>query len=210
VADINVKIPVLDNAVELVKDFIQKVISPSLEEVGGLLADQIRSFRFKNQVKIVLEAEAYLNAKGIKTKKASLKVLAPLLEDCSLEENEILQKKWVALLVNTTREGSPIDNPIYSYILSQLSPEDAKILETIFDLTTKTFKQNESSITVHVSGSSVQIKFSQKEYSNSVISIDNLIRLRLIKETRYSEDNSPLTLTNLGISFLNYCKLDPS
>jgi hypothetical protein len=131
----------------------------------------------------------------------------PLLEGCSFEEDEELQKRWIALLVNTTQEGSKIDNPLYSYLLSQLSARDAKILDDIYNTTTQTFKNNGSSITTHFSGSSVKMIFSREDYSDSLISIDNLIRLRLVKETQLSMDNSPLTLTSLGFTFLNYCKL---
>jgi hypothetical protein len=130
-AELTIKVPGLDQLAEIAKDFVQKAISPALEEVGGLFADQVRLYRFTRQVDIVLKAEAYLKKKNIKTKKVSLKVLAPLLEDCSLEEDEKLQERWAALLANTVSEGSTLDSTLYSHILSQLTRADAEVFELL-------------------------------------------------------------------------------
>ena len=108
-----VKVPALDSLAEAAKEFIQKVITPPLEEVGLILSDSIKLWRFKNQVNIVTKAEAYLKEKGIKTKKISLKILAPLLEGAAMEEEESLQDKWAALLANTVSENSQINTNLF-------------------------------------------------------------------------------------------------
>jgi len=51
--------PGFDLLAEAAKDFVQKVITPPLEEVGGILADKLKSYRFKNQVEILTKAEKY-------------------------------------------------------------------------------------------------------------------------------------------------------
>jgi hypothetical protein len=72
---VEIKIPAIDNVTEAAKDFLQKVITPPLEELGLLFSDQVKLWRFKNQVTILAKAENHLKAKGLKTRNVSLKVL---------------------------------------------------------------------------------------------------------------------------------------
>jgi len=46
----------VEKGLELAKDFLEKLIVPTVEETGLLLKDQIASWRFKNQVKILNKA----------------------------------------------------------------------------------------------------------------------------------------------------------
>src|SRR5690606_19637241 len=84
-------------ATELVKQskgLLSSLFGPSIDEFGGILSDNIKLRRLKNQVKIFKKAEEYLRKNNIDPKSVNLKVLAPLIEYSSLEENEILQNKW--------------------------------------------------------------------------------------------------------------------
>jgi len=120
-------------------DFLGKVVNPPLEELGGLLADKIKFWRFKNQVNIVLQAKRFFEQKGVQPRKIPLKTLAPLLEHSSWEEDPDMQSKWASLLANAA-------NPSYSYdihlayveILNQLSPLEAKLLDLLFNEYEKT------------------------------------------------------------------------
>jgi hypothetical protein len=47
-----INIQPLDKIAEAAKDFLQKVITPPLEELGLLAADRIKLWRFKNQIEI--------------------------------------------------------------------------------------------------------------------------------------------------------------
>ena len=201
--DINIRIHAVDQLIDLGKGILEKVILPPFEEVGLLLADQIKLFRLKNQVDILDKADKYLKQKNIKTKRVSTKVIATYLEDCSLEEDETLKDKWAALLVNTVKEESQIDNVLYSYILNQLSPKDANILETIFSAVIMESNNGPAKVLVHTHKMFFTSSITRK-ISGSDISIDNLIRLRLLKES----GNHPepfVVLTNLGFSFVINC-----
>jgi len=202
-SDITIKLPGFDQLAEAAKDLIQKVIVPPLEEVGSLFADQIKLFRFKNQVGIILKAEEYLRKKNIKTKKVSLKVLAPFLEDCSLEEDEDLKEKWAALLVNIVKEDSPIDNSLYSIILSQLSPKDARVFEYIFQLSTR--KGSPSITSIEKLKTIITRDQLEQMHPNVNLSVDNLIRLGLLKNQAISDTD--VMITDLGISFVINCML---
>ena len=92
------KIQPLETLAQAAKEFLQKVVTPPLEELGLLFADSVKLWRFKNQVSILSKAENYLKEKEIKTRKVSLKIMVPLLEECSLEEDENLQDKWLFVI----------------------------------------------------------------------------------------------------------------
>lgn len=204
-----VKIPAIDNITEAAKDFLQKVITPPLEEVGLLFADQVKLWRFKNQVTILTKAENHLKAKGLKSRKVSLKVLTPMLEYGSMEEDESLQDKWAALMANTVKEGSSINTTLFSNLLSQLSKTDADVLIKVHHFSTNTMKggdtkngiKREYSITILQ-----KVMFKQSDISRMCqcdqITIDNLIRLRLLKEANSSSDEPLLIFTDLGFSFV--------
>jgi hypothetical protein len=201
------EIKALEILAETAKDFVQKVITPPLEEVGGLLADNIKVWRFKNQVNILAKAEAHLKSKNIKTKKVSLKILAPMLEQCSIEEDEGLQNRWAALIANTVSEGSNIETTLFSHILSQLSVDDVRLLDIIYNASSKSHKTEQFSIAFK-ENTIFSAENLQAYLKNNLITIDNLIRLRLIKEYNYYPQvgNEKIALTDLGFQFVIACK----
>lgn len=194
--DINIK--AFEITAQAAKDFLQKVVTPPLEEIGGLLADQIKIFRLKNQVQILKKAEDYMNQNGLKTRKVNLKVLVPMLENSSLEEDESLQDKWASLFVNTVRDDSHINTTLFSHILSQMTRNDANLFNEIFEYCTQTTVNGNKRIT---------IKFADTAYfmksKDSAFIIDNLLRLRLIKEKpMVGRLPERYYVTELGLSFM--------
>jgi hypothetical protein len=193
----------LETAVEAAKEFIQKVITPPLEEAGGILADSVRSYRFKNQVNIALKAEKILKDRGVKTKKVSLKALAPLLEECSLEEDENLQSKWAALLANTVAEDSTIHTIIFTSILKEMNTTDAEIFQVIFDHCTILAETGKSKVVLNGKAIVPQAFTSVEDVD---IVFDNLKRLRLIREiSTHGSSKVPVVVSELGIKFIVAC-----
>ncbi|EQB90583.1 Abi-alpha family protein [Elizabethkingia anophelis] len=129
----DLKSSTIDKGLEIAKNFVDKLIMPSVEETGLLVKDQITMWRFKNQIKMLNKAMGYCEKNNINPKKITLKVLAPLLEYSSLEENEEIQDKWAILLSNLIDSLQNIENHIFPYILSQLSKEEFFPLEEIYN-----------------------------------------------------------------------------
>jgi len=202
-AELEIKVHAVDQLIDLGKGVIEKVILPPFEEVGLLLADRMKLFRLRNQVDILVRADKFLKQKNIKTKKVSTKVMASLLEDCSLEEDEPMKERWAALLVNTVRDDGNIENPLFSSILSQLSAMDAQIMDIIFRDSVSQSGSGLSKSWMHTH----KMFFTSeiiKQFSSGTLSIDNLLRLRLLKEQGNNE--TPIvSLTNLGFSFVISC-----
>lgn len=129
--NLNIQSTTIEKGLDLAKDFLGKLISPTIEEIGLLAADQIKYIRFKNQVKILLKARTYVNEKNINIKEVPIKILVPLLEMASLEENEDLQDKYAAMLTNMIDSESNLQNQIFPYILSQISIEEFEALKQL-------------------------------------------------------------------------------
>lgn len=128
VDNLNIPKQIIDKSEALLK----ALFGQSLEEFGGLISDNVRLRRFKNQIKIFEKAKKILADKNIDSAKVSLKVLAPLLEYCSLEENLSLQNKWahlVAFVLSSDDEEFLQAN--FIKILNLLHPAEAKILDNL-------------------------------------------------------------------------------
>jgi hypothetical protein len=128
--NLNIPKQVLDKSEALLKT----LFAESFDELGGMIADQVRLRRFKNQIKIFSKAQSILKSKGIDPKKVSLKVLAPLIEFSSYEEEETLQEKWSYLTSHILEDNSDIvfqQNCIT--VLNRISTEEVILLEKLFD-----------------------------------------------------------------------------
>lgn len=113
---------------------IKALFGPSIKEMAGTLGDSFRFRRFKNQVKILEKAEKYLEKKKMSPKKLDLKVLVPLLEYTSLEENPSLQETWAKLISNlvTVKSNSIIKKRAVE-AMSKLSNEDILIMNILYE-----------------------------------------------------------------------------
>lgn len=118
-----------DNAELLLKKLFGSVV----EEMGGIMGDAIRSRRFKNQVNIFSKAQELLKSKGLEPKQINLKLLVPLIEYSSLEEDETIQNKWANMIANiATNANEDSFNKKCISILSELSIIEVAILDQLY------------------------------------------------------------------------------
>jgi hypothetical protein len=203
----NINIQPLDKIAEAAKEFLQKVVTPPLEEIGLLVSDRIKLWRFKNQVDILTKAESILKQKGVKTRKVSLKIMTPLLEECAAEEDPTLQIKWSNLIANTVSEGSTLDSTIYSHILGQLTKNDAELFEVLYRVSTTTHKAEKYTVVVK-ENRTINIGGIRETRQNFDLQLDNLLRLRLVKEINTQSVNTDfVSLTDLGFRFMTAINL---
>lgn len=123
---------VVEKSIDVAKGFVDKLITPSIEELGLLAKDQISLWRFKNQVRILNRAKAICEKNNISVKAIPPKLLCPYLEYASLEDDPDLQDTWATLLVNMVDSEQNIQNHVFPYILSQLSKDEFRLLESVF------------------------------------------------------------------------------
>jgi len=205
--------------------FLEKIVNPPLKELGGLLSDKVKFWRFKNQINIILQAENFLKEKNIKPKKIPLKILYPLLQYSSWEEDKYMKRKWASLLANATNSKYSNDiNLNYVEILNQITPLEAKILDYLYgaynsirdiDLRRgdKITPPRHTSFHKQLAGNCLKIP--EEEFN---IFIDNLYRLNLIQPVEYTKDKGliirirrdqeKLRLTSLGYDFVKKCRIE--
>lgn len=128
-AKIDISSATVEKGLDVAKEFLQKLIGPSLEEAGLLLKESIALWRFKNQVNILEKANEICERKGIRPSPISLKLLCPLMDAASLEADPDMQSKWAALLSNMVDSEKNIQNHVFPYILGQLSLPEFALLE---------------------------------------------------------------------------------
>lgn len=168
----------IEEAAELAKEFLGKVANPALEETGGLMADTVKFWRFKNQVNLLLKAKAFLESKGLDPKMILPKTLAPLLEAGSLETDPAMQDMWANLLASYARGDLTIQS--YPSLLKELSPMEARLLADLHSTRVKGNLTGRDLLTHGAPKHEICDAFgiSDKDYD---VMIDNLIRLNLIQ-----------------------------
>lgn len=131
IADLNIPKQLLDKSEKL----LVSLFGQSVQDVGGIISDQVRLRRFKNQVTILEKADEYVKKKGINPKNINLKVLAPMVEFSSLEEDSNLQDRWSHLISNTlTKESSVRLERKCVLILSNISIDEAIFFDNLFSI----------------------------------------------------------------------------
>lgn len=121
----------IEKGIELAKDFLDKLIIPTVEETGLLLRDKVTIWRFNNQVRMLIKAKLNCEKNGINPKTISFKIICPLLDYAGLEEDEILQAKWANLLTNMVDSSQNIENHVFPYLLSQVSVDEFIMIEAV-------------------------------------------------------------------------------
>lgn len=125
---------VIKAAAEKTESLLKTLLGKAFDEAGEMIADQVRLRRFKSQIKIFEKAEKYLKDKNINPQKINLKVLAPLVEYASYEEDENLQELWAKLITNIlSRPASVILQQNAIEVLNKVSNTEVKILDYLFN-----------------------------------------------------------------------------
>lgn len=113
---------------------LRQLSARPLEELSELLADRVRAWRFRNQIAILEEAADYAEKSRLHLNQLPLKTLLPMLEGASSEEEPLLRTLWARLIVNASASAAPVSiSSIASEMLKALSPNDARVLQTLFE-----------------------------------------------------------------------------
>jgi hypothetical protein len=222
------EIELMKAALSQAREFLSRLLSPSVDEIGELLADEVRSFRFKNQIKILVKARNLLEKSNIGPSKVPVKTLAPLLEGGSLEEEESILDCWANLLANAANPAheKSFDNA-YIEVLKQLSPAQVLILDKLHGYYHKELERKRpltlenlsiDTLDIQIDGADL-FNLSSLQEEEFEAAMDNLVRLNLITtsgalllnpqvgEQYYSQPmNYPAQFTRFGYHFVSSCK----
>jgi hypothetical protein len=179
-----------------VKPFLDKVIGPGAEELGEAGRDYIKGVRTRNAEKTISKASKMLDAVGAEPASVPLRVLAPLLENASLEDDDFLSNAWAALLANAANSKRQVDvEPSFCEILKQLSVVQARILRKVYEHTVPDIPRSEW-LRKGVAKSKIMSEFmlSEDQYD---VATDNLYRLQLCGNST-DDQAGKLTMTFKG------------
>src|SRR3981189_3837933 len=85
---------------------VKKMLGPAADELAEVWRDQVRMYRYERQLKCVEKAERMAQEAGFTPQAVPPKILFPLLEGASFEDDENLHDMWAALLATAASEDS--------------------------------------------------------------------------------------------------------
>jgi hypothetical protein len=195
-------------------DFLKRVYGPELDVVGERRrAERLRKYE-ANQISVIEEAAAGMNAAEIVPAEVSPKLLVPILSYAGYEDNDELRHRWAALLANVANPRTPrLVHPSFPAILAELTPVDASYLyllkqKHIDDATGDYVKWLDFE----------EVYFSTTiEREDGLVAIHSLIRQGLIERepaiklddsnNAYTTNQRGVGITPFGHSFLAACEM---
>lgn len=118
-------------AAEKVADLVNKLAGPLAEEVGMMLGDKVRVYRVKNWLRTTEKTEHLLREAGLSPNAVPPRLFLPIMEACSVEDNETLQDMWAGLLATASQETDAV-SPSFVETLKQLTPAEARYLRRTY------------------------------------------------------------------------------
>lgn len=116
------------------ESLFRSLLGEATHEVGGIIADQVRYARLRNQLKILSKTDALIKNSSYNVRPVDLKVLVPLIETCSLEEDENIQDRWASMLANlATLDSDSFFNNNCVEVFGRLSPDEIAILDFCYE-----------------------------------------------------------------------------
>jgi hypothetical protein len=118
--------------IEELGSFLKLIFADPAIEIGGILTDRLKAFRYMQLLKIADKVTTIHKQKGIKGAffPIPLRLSIPIIEAASLESEESIQDLWAGLIANATDPSKYFQiKRIYVDILSSIEPLDARLLQ---------------------------------------------------------------------------------
>jgi hypothetical protein len=129
----------MNEAIEIIKsgavdkfaDILHKLAGPMAEELGLILGDKVRAYRQRNLSDVVQKTGTKLAQASLPLKAVPTRLLLPIIEASSLENDGTLQSLWAGLLASASAESDSL-SPSFIETLKQLTPSEAVALESLY------------------------------------------------------------------------------
>lgn len=210
---------------EKVGGFFAKVLGEPIETAVGILGDKLKFMRWERQVRLIDRVHQINHDRGVEGKEipVSPKLAIPIIENASLEDNNLLQDLWARLL--SSAQGKESSNTVRSAfidIIKQLEVIDVQMLNAMFDgyanAVGKGNIHNGTPRRIAFPKANIinALKISEHAYEDSV---DNLMRVRCVcsevrvmggismggESATIDKGYDSLCLTSLGVRFIIAC-----
>ena len=167
--------------------FFSNITPDFIKDGLGIYSDNMKFARWKNVLRIMHEAQKIRENYNLEVVPLPLKTSVEYLEAASLEEDATMQTMWANLLANMSI-GNGSMHATYISILKELSPLEAKILNKFFLIARASKPKVLSRMRLRRSG---LIKEFRVEGDIVEIALENLIRLRLLKQPEKRQTSIP-------------------
>jgi hypothetical protein len=111
---------------------VDQLLGPAATEIGLSLGDSLKVWRAKRRIHLFQKVQRFVNQSGADIKPVATRLFFPILEAASIEDDDEMQTRWAALLANEALATGSV-HPSFIDILKQLAPEDARLLDKVFD-----------------------------------------------------------------------------
>jgi abortive infection alpha-like protein len=112
-------------------DMLEKIAGPAAEEFGLTLKDHVRVFRFERQLRLFERVKEMVAESNMEPGRVPIKLLLPMVENASIEENNELQDRWAAMLANAAVNRDT--HPSFPEILKQLNEKEVAYLDACYE-----------------------------------------------------------------------------
>ena len=208
--------------IEPVTDIVKQLLGPAAAEIGLAWGDSLRFWRLKRTVRLLEDVKRVTSDAGLQLKPVAPRLLFPILEAASLQDDEDLHRRWVALLTNAARTDYDQILPCFPDLLRQLTSEEAQFLDRAYDEVTRDAEKRRVEILDKNPGFKGDVGFlgisGRILQSVHPVLIENLERLMLVTRMNVplSFDDKILNtmppanhlyVSELGKAFVRACRL---
>lgn len=126
---------VISKAIDLasgVGKFLKTIVGPAASEIGLMLGDSVRFYRYKNLVRIAEKVEAIEKVRQLEGKaiEIPMRYAIPIIEFASKDDDDVIQNRWALLIANAIDSNVKLDiKKAYLDVLASLEPLDVLILD---------------------------------------------------------------------------------
>jgi Abortive infection alpha/Protein of unknown function (DUF2806) len=120
----------LSETINKAADLIHRLTGPVCDDIGAMISDSMKPYRAKNLVNTLRKTERILREAGLPANAVPTRLLFPIVDASSIEDDETLQEMWAGLLATTSQQTDSV-SPAFIETLKQLTPDDARHLEII-------------------------------------------------------------------------------
>jgi hypothetical protein len=161
-----------------------------------------------------------LGQAGIEPRRVPLKLLGPIRDCGSLEEDDTLQYKWAALVANAAEERQDGVHPAFVEVLKQISALEAQFLDVLFSLRDHDSSRGKGKIgdneiiiamfpalndELSTTTQRVKVADLRRTFDEAGLNL-NLDRLGLVKVERLSSEVFWYDITRFGAKFVAGCQ----
>ena len=120
----------LSDTVDKAADLIHRLTGPVCDDIGAMISDSMKPYRAKNFVSTLRKTERILREAGLPANAVPTRLLFPIVDASSIEDDDTLQEMWAGLLATASQETDSV-SPSFLETLKQMTPQDARHLEVI-------------------------------------------------------------------------------